>query len=769
MRDTPYISMNGQELMAKSDNKTTLFGHLRDCAIMASAVVERSPFSKNYREQLKKDLFFCAMVHDVGKSASGFQYVMYGRAKDWGGKRHEILSTSFAATFPDIKEEQLFAILTHHRSIFSDMVTSNEKTLPQHQIPFKEDIDNLSPVCSKMQQEWYERSNDFLQVWNQLCKELQKQEWELKEIPHLKDIGLSYEWLDRSKRYGQLGNIPEDKRRYASVLRGALISSDHLSSAEIVNLPSPLLLNNHPFFGEDETPRPFQVVSGNVSNDAILRAPTGSGKTNAALLWAAHNQIENGRLFYVLPYTASINAMFDTLQSIFGKESVGLLHHKNVSHLYKVQEDATHDVNQAKHLADLARELYYPVKVCTPHQILRSALRGRGWEQALIEFPGACFVFDEIHAYEPRIVGLIFAMIPWLKSLGAKVLFASATMPRFLQQLITEHLNEKLTIIEPDPSTPLDSEIITKKRHTLEIISCNVLEYMDEFIESFPDKKLLIICNHVPTAQSVYKLILEGIEEGKYDIDLPVLLHSRFSQQDRSDLEKTIITEQPKILIATQVIEVSLNLDYNVCITEPAPIDALIQRFGRVNRYGYRNPETVIVCRKQVNNYPIYAESIVQKTLQSLEPLQNAVLTERSLIETADLVYADGFDETQREEFERALNYPDLKDFDGNTVAGVYRNWVEDVIEGTDQSIEVLPKTYREKYLDLRKNKQWVEANMLLVPLRIKQFSMLISKRYIERISEDEGVYVITAPYDSQIGLQISNLPEKTNETAVFI
>jgi len=71
--------------------------------------------------------------------------------------------------------------------------------------------------------------------------------------------------------------------------------------------------------------------------------------------------------------------------------------------------------------------------------------------------------------------------------------------------------------------------------------------------------------------------------------------------------------------------------------------------------------------------------------------------------------------------------------------------------------------------LELRTNKQWVEANMLLVPLRIKQFSMLISKRYIERIIEDEGVYVITAHYDSQIGLEISNLPKKENESAVFI
>ena len=69
----------------------------------------------------------------------------------------------------------------------------------------------------------------------------------------------------------------------------------------------------------------------------------------------------------------------------------------------------------------------------------------------------------------------------------------------------------------------------------------------------------------------------------------------------------------------------------------------------------------------------------------------------------------------------------------------------------------------------LRKNKRWIEANLLLVPLRIKQFSMLMSKGYIERIREDEGVYVITAPYDSQIGLQTSNLIEKTYERAVFI
>ncbi len=636
-------------------------------------------------------------------------------------------------------------------------------------VGFKGELDKITPVYEDMRREWCERSQDLLKVWNRVCYETGQHEWKLDKIPDIVDIGLSCGWLSRSTRNGQPATVPEDKRRYAALLRGALISSDHLSSAGVTNLPSSVTLKDCRVFREGEVPRPFQLVSGNVRGDAILRAPTGSGKTNASLLWEACNQVENGRLFYVLPYTASINAMFGTLQNIYGQGNVGLLHHKNIAHLYKLQEDVSYDGSKAKLLADLAREMYHPIRTCTPHQILRSALRGRGWEQSLIEFPGACFIFDEIHAYEPRITGLIFAMIDWLKPLGAKFLFASATMPRFLQGLIEEHLPNKPTIIEPDPSKAADKEIITKKRHILEILPGDILEQLDTFMERFSGKKLLIICNHVPTAQSVYEYIVNGIEGGAYDVDVPVLIHSRFTQRDRSDLEDTILNQQPKILIATQVVEVSLNLDYEVCISEPAPIDALIQRFGRVNRYGKRDPETVIVLREQVNRVNIYPKEIVEKTIQHIEPLQDTLLTETDLINAADAVYADGYEKKEREEFERALNYPELKNFDEHTVAGVYRNWVEDVIEGTDQSIEVLPEVCHDEYVRLRSDKRWIEAGMLLVPMRVTQFGMLRLKGYTEPILEDDGVFAITAPYDSKIGLQITGLPQKTEGSAIFI
>lgn len=748
--------------MAKSDDVTTLFDHLLDCANISLSIADFSPFDKEFREQLKHDLLFCALVHDVGKAASGFQDVMNGKSKSWDGKRHEILSVLFAATFSFVKEEQLFAIITHHKSILPDAATVYERTLSSEQIYFKDDFNEKSPILKEMQCEWCSNYKLFCLMWNELCDEFLKDEWKLVCVPNLNHIGLSEEWLCRSGRYSQK-NISCDKRKYASILRGALISSDHLSSAKIKELPSPIKLSNFSFFSDDEIVRPFQAKSKDVVGDAILRAPTGSGKTKAALLWAAKNQVENGRLFYVLPYTASINAMYETMNDIFGSGKVGLLHHKNIFHLYDLQDGNSQKSYDAKLIADLAREIYYPIKVCTPHQILRGALRGKGWEHSLIEFTNACFVFDEIHAYEPRIVGLILGMVHWLKSIGSKVLFVSATMPKFLQDLIDQQLNNNYEMIELDTTQKQDLELMTKKRHYLEIFSGNIHEYVEQFISlsQKSNEKIMFICNHVSTAQELYRKI-----KSMDSVHPPVLFHSRYTQKDRNNIEKLIIKKQPQILIATQVIEVSLNLDYNICVTEAAPIDALIQRFGRVNRYGKRKPETVVVCETQVNSHHIYDKTIVERTMHNLKQFNSRILSEQDLVMITDSIYELGYNENQKDEFERALNYPDFSHFDSNTIAGTYLNWIDTVIEKTDQSIEVIPNELYEDYLKLREEKKWIEANMLFISLNLSQFKNLFLKNYIDK---NDDVFVITAPYDSQIGLQIFNLPEKTYESAVFI
>lgn len=750
--------------MAKSDGVTTLESHLLECGKISCLIADHSPLDMDARQKIKDDLLFCALAHDAGKIASGFQEVMYKKKKTWAPKRHEVLSTCFAATFPNVKEEQLFAILTHHRGIFSDASTTNEKTLSEYQIVFKEELDEVPPLFQNMVLEWSVNLNEFLTIWNKICGLTEKRDLLLKNIPVISNTGLNYRWLSRSTTHGQKSFVSKEKRKYASLLRGALISSDHLASAGIQSLPSPVKLKDYDLFSEDTVSYPFQDRIGNIKGDVILRAPTGAGKTKASLLWASKNQVENGRIFYVLPYTASINAMFLTLRDIYGKENVGLLHHKNISYLYKLQEEDQSINYDAKLLGDLAKEIYYPIKTCTPHQLLRSALRGRGWEQSLLEFPGACFIFDEVHAYEPRILGLLLAMTRWLKPYGAKFLFISATMPDFLTKTITECLPESPMFVEPNPELLEDRKILEKKRHVLEIWEGNILSQLDRVIQSYSSKKILIICNHVSSAQMVYEYILNKTKSHVFDVRSSLLIHSRFAHQDRADLENKILTEQPEILVSTQVVEVSLNLDYQVCITEPAPIDALVQRFGRVNRYGKRDPEPVIVLTEQLNKSKIYPIWIVQRTLEQIKILQNSVLSEKDLITASDKVYETGYTPEDSEIFDRMLNHPEINKFDESITAGTYRNWVEEVIEGTDQVIEVLPVTYYKKYIELRSNKKWIEANMLLVNINYLQYIKINKKGYIEPILEDSKIPMITAPYSKELGLKLNDLKVKGSD-----
>jgi len=128
-------------------------------------------------------------------------------------------------------------------------------------------------------------------------------------------------------------------------------------------------------------------------------------------------------------------------------------------------------------------------------------------------------------------------------------------------------------------------------------------------------EKVLIVCNTVNRAQNIYNLL-------KTEEDNSALLHGRFILKDREVIEKDL--ENLNLLVGTQVIEVSLDIDYDVCFSEPAPIDALIQRFGRVNRrknergYPKRICEVFVFSKGSENDRFIYDEQIVKKTLDVL-------------------------------------------------------------------------------------------------------------------------------------------------------
>ena len=734
------------ELWAK-DTGETLLTHSLLTAKLARKICAQLPCDAAMRGELARTVALIGALHDVGKAASGFQDAL--RRKGRWGRRHEILSAAIAGHVrPDMSQAELLAIITHHRVILH---REAKRCLPQDELPY----DGISS--------WKEMATELLQnlpALESFLKELNKRadlELTLDDLEcciEADRFRLEESWVtdDYQKRHA-----PAERRR-AALLRGLLMTSDHLASAHKFNLPPVTVLADyqsvvlrHEFGGYE--PRPFQMRCADTVGDAILKAPTGSGKTGAILLWAAHNQAGNGRLFYTLPHTASINAMHGRLSRIYCEEAVGVLHHKNAAYLYRLfEKEGCSYVAQKKaaDVASLARELYHPIRVTTPHQILRVALRGKGWEMGLAEFENACFVFDEIHAFEPLLVGLTIATAKWLKSLGAKLLFASATIPHFLETILQNQLHiPPESIIAPNPTLLADNVVLDKKRHRISIRDGSLLENLVSVVREIEtsSQTTLIVCNHVATSQAVWRSLNE-----KYGLNA-MLLHSRFNGRDRARIEAAITSgEPPHILVATQAVEVSLNLDYERGYSEPAPADALGQRFGRINRQGARPPAEVVVFAEPSQGH-LYDEDTTNRTVNLLRGVNE--LTESQLTEIVNEVYGAGYGDEAKKDYERGLNNEGIRDFEKELIAGMHRSWVEEIIDSTDGQIEVLPSSLVEEFTELKTEKSFILARQLLVPIRIGQFFKAINKGVICR-SEKLREFLTTLQYDSDSGLDLS-------------
>jgi CRISPR-associated endonuclease/helicase Cas3 len=658
------------------------------------------------RDSLRSKLELAAALHDIGKASPGFQRVLAGTQKDWNGWRHEVLSAGFASALKSgVPEEVLFAVLFHHKEIPG---TKNG-------ISF---FNNLPEGWPRMLREWQESEPLVHAFWSEVCANIERME--CGGVAPVCGINLAPGWLDDSQTHGQRQKIEANRRFEASRLRGLLISADHLASGHR-RLPAMVAARE---FEMKHGARPFQKKAAATVGNAILRAPTGSGKTEAALLWAGVNEIENGRLFYVLPFTAAINAMHTRLGDSFpGKrESIGVLHGRATHHLYSQMlqdypSDRLRAQKEAGARAKLAHEMYHPIRVCTPHQLLRHSLHGRGWEQMLTEFPGSCVVFDEIHSYDPSLAGLTLGTARLLaKRFGAKILFGSATFPSFLQRLIQDLI--PCTVIEPDPMAQGDREVIERKRHNLRIADGNALAALETICaDALDGKSVLVVCNHVRTAQDLYQALI-----AKMPSDEIVLFHSRFNMEDRSRIERTLSTKTlPKVLVATQVVEVSLDIDFDCGYLEPAPMDALVQRMGRVNRKGIRPPAPIVVFRESFSKYAIYDSALVQRTIEELATLRNPI-GENDLVEACDRVYRDGYTAEQRLVFDERLNHPYLVEFNQRLMAGRSEPWVDKVMDEVEGRADVLPRCLLSRHQALSNDKLWLEADALLVNVRTRPY-----------------------------------------------
>jgi CRISPR-associated endonuclease/helicase Cas3 len=434
------------------------------------------------------------------------------------------------------------------------------------------------------------------------------------------------DWIASNDEWFPFG--PRDRRTteeyYKSALRTAEQALDQLGWPKFGPLvPEPgdtvALLSLAMGKKDGVRPRELQRLGDQLLADCrgptllLVEAVMGEGKTELAFLSHLRLQAANGHrgLYVALPTQATGNAMFDralkflracspTTRLDIQLAHAGAMLHEPITRLRGVGDSKDESVASAAWFAQHRRALLSPYGVGTIDQALYSILNVKHHTVRVWGLSNRVIVLDEVHAYDTYTSTLLRELLRWLRELNCSVVLMSATLPSAKRR----ELLQAWGVNEP-PSTPYPRLIVCTADKTEAMSFCSdirrviELEPLDESLSSIAEssvKKLehggcgAVILNTVERAQELFLLLREKLR-GKGELHL---FHARFPADQRRQLEQLVMRRfgglrgecrpETALLVATQVIEQSLHLDFDFLITDLAPVDLLLQRAGRLHR-----------------------------------------------------------------------------------------------------------------------------------------------------------------------------------------
>lgn len=382
--------------------------------------------------------------------------------------------------------------------------------------------------------------------------------------------------------------------------------------------------------------RDFQkAIADSEARVGLVEAGCGTGKTLAAYKWAA-NHADGKKLFFCYPTTGTASEGFkDYVYEPEGVEAE-LMHSRAIADLkdlaFAENDQEKEDAEKLTRVDSL--KMWYPqVIVCTTDTVLalpRNNRRGIYGSPAILT---ASFVFDELHAYDETMLEAVVALINALPN--AHFLLMTASLPKNTKDFLFEKIADIKEIEKTQDLIDLENlpRYIFKQLDKEKAVEIANRAFAD-------NKKLLWICNTVERTQVVFdELKAADDESSKFPIHL---YHSRFKYEDRKKHHQNVVNQFKSkskigvIAVTTQVAEMSLDLDADILISEIAPVPAMIQRLGRLNRritvenvgeprnaYFYRNEKDVLPYKteeldaggKWIKELIALSESISQEDL----------------------------------------------------------------------------------------------------------------------------------------------------------
>lgn len=384
----------------------------------------------------------------------------------------------------------------------------------------------------------------------------------------------------------------------------------------------------------DVAPRPLQGSlegffhqHGSAPGMLLMTAPMGVGKTEAALLASQRMGARDSGVLFLLPTMATADAMFERVVAyarrvVNGETAeVSLVHsmaslNQSFAGLPETVESTLSDDGDtiavaSQWLRGRRRTLLAPVAAGTIDQLLAASLMSRRGFLRWLGLSGKTVIIDEAHSFDAYMHGLLLTALTWLGRFGVPVIVISATLPkRIAAEMVSAWCKGAGVDVPEDAcaypgwlfvgsdgttqSSGVPSEVVSVEvraaevHHWPSIWMSTVKEHLAP-IES--GGCALVVCNTVADAQGLVTSLVPWA--GEHDIEL-VCLHARFRQSDRRRLTQEVLAkfgpgerDRPRraVLVATQIVEQSLDVDFDVVLSCLAPVAALLQRAGRGHRH----------------------------------------------------------------------------------------------------------------------------------------------------------------------------------------